>query len=250
MLKIIIDIAIKAGEIVLKNRDKLFEYTKTDGSPVTNADLESSNFIENELRKYFSFPIVSEESSLIPNKIFDKFFLVDPLDGTKDFLALYNDFSVNIALIEYGVPSLGVIFAPALNELFYAEARKGSFVVRNNKTLILPLIRPSEIIIAKSRFHETPKTDSFIEKNKIKKEVVIGSSLKLCRIAEGAVNLYVRYAPTKEWDTAAGHIIIKETGGNIFSLKDFKEVMYNKPAFVNEGFVAFSPDINLGSLHF
>jgi len=242
----IINIAKKAGDAILQVYTQPFEveYKERDGSPLTLADSMSSTIIENSLNKLpINFPILSEEGAEISyreRKEWEYFWLVDPLDGTKEFVSKNGEFTVNIALIHGSEPILGVVYAPTLDICYWAVKGKGAF--KNGRKLPI-LKKQSEVYrIVASRSHMSNATQTFIReiKTKKRKEVVnIGSSLKICLVAEGAADIYPRIGPTMEWDTAAAHAIVNESGKTLRRFNDgaFLVHAYNKKNLLNDSFV-------------
>ena len=239
------EIAQHAGQLILNVYSKadVGEMKKADDSPLTQADLESHNFILEALEKNFDFPVLSEESKSIEyseRSLWETFWLVDPLDGTKDFLAKNDQFTVNIALIQKGRPVVGLIHIPAFGETFFAEKGKGAFF----GSRVLKLGRPNEPVISTdSNFHSSEATQNFLQKNSISEVKPVGSSIKFCRIAQGEIDIYPRLAPTMEWDIAAGHIIATEAGAKIVDLATNEEPRYNKENLLNNHFVVFHPEV-------
>ena len=245
MLQQVIKIAKKAGEIVLKHYSNLsavsVEY-KEDCSPLTIADLQSNQYITEALKKYFNFPVISEES--VPDyetrKTFKTFWLVDPLDGTKDFLAQTGQFTINIALIEEGIPTLGVIYVPAMDLLYCAQKGFGAFL---NDTPIFNTSNRELYVATDSIFHSSKGTQDFLKKHGINQVLKFGSALKFGKLAEGIIDIYPRFEGSKEWDIAAGHIILKEAGCSIIDLLTNQEPAYNKPSLKNNFFIAARKNI-------
>ena len=241
------EIILQAGLKVLEvyqNRD--FEIkTKNDNSPLTKADLISHEIICKALSKdYPNIPILSEESCesfsiLNPNSLF---WCIDPIDGTKEFIKRNDEFTINIALISNKKPILGLIYAPALDQLYYAFKGEGSFFETNQitKRIIVKKANKDNFIFAVSKSHINDKTLNFVNKfnNKIIKK--IGSSLKLCHVAMGEVCCYPRFGPTSLWDIAAGHIILNEAGGYVLD-KSLNEIEYDfTKGFLNSDFFAIN----------
>ncbi len=238
MLNEIIKISIDAGKKIMNFYDSSIDiYNKSDNSPVTAADIAANNFITDAVSKISDFPIIAEETFNFAKQRpqYGIFWLVDPLDGTKDFVVHNDQFTVNIALIENCNPILGVVFAPALKDVYYASINNGAF---KNENRIFNKRNSSEIIGTDSCFHSTIETVNFFKKHKITNIKKYGSSIKLCKIAEGEVDIYPRFNGTKEWDTAAGHIILNEAGGKIIDLVTNKEMIYNKLSIENNFFIA------------
>ena len=228
---------------------------KEDKSPLTLADKNCNKVIENHL-KGTNIPFLSEEGADISynsRKDWEYFWLVDPLDGTKEFIKRNGEFTVNIALIHNGNPILGVIYVPVKQDLYFAMQDKGSFkAVRKNPVLeIRSLIDSSQklpvkyerenYVIVGSRSHMSKETETFFQEMKIKYGNIdvlsVGSSLKLCMVAEGKADAYPRYAPTMEWDTGAGHAIAKFAGFSVKQFNSDEDVVYNKKDLLNPWFL-------------
>jgi 3'(2'), 5'-bisphosphate nucleotidase len=237
------------------------EYKK-DASPLTEADRKAHRIIEKELRKISDYPILSEEGKNIPfekRKNWKYFWMVDPLDGTKEFIKRNGEFTVNIALIHKNQPILGIVYVPAKNIIYYGSEELGAFKMENKKNFKLSLknsLVKHHLSVVTSKSHLNKETKDFIRLlenycGKIK-TVSIGSSLKICLVAEGKADIYPRLAPTMEWDTAAAHAVLKAAGGRIIkysktnNLKDLNklpELEYNKYSLKNPYFVALRPDV-------
>ena len=254
MIEKIISIADKAGRIIINAQQSgdLNVLAKDDGSLVTLADRVSDEYIRNALQDEFGIPVISEESQTCfsPFKALDEFFLVDPLDGTKDFIEGRDDFTVNIALVKNRSPVLGVICVPLRKEIFFAEEGRGAFIDKENQRNQLPLTAHSEIILARSQFHDLGNMDRFACDNKITQSLTMSSAVRFCRLAEGKVNLYPGLNHSMEWDTAAGHIIFRESKGEVTDIRTGRELLYNKFDFRNSPFVAYSKTISFGQLIF
>ena len=250
----IVNISVDAGEVILnyynENVDVIY---KDDESPLTKADLASHKIITDSIKKITpDIPILSEEEFIDwkIRKKWKKYWLIDPLDGTKEFIKKNDEFTVNIALIENNRPILGVIYTPALNELFYSIKNFGSYKILTKKKLntlkeakriSINKKKSNKIKIVGSRSHSNPILDKWINKNFNEFDILQkGSSLKFCLIAEGSADIYPRFGPTSEWDIAAGHIILEEAGGKLKSI-DNKEILYNeKENILNPEFFAYS----------
>ena len=250
----ILNISIDAGEVILnyynENVDVIY---KDDESPLTKADLASHKIITDSIKKITpDIPILSEEEFIDwkIRKKWKKYWLIDPLDGTKEFIKKNDEFTVNIALIENNRPILGVIYTPALNELFYSIKNFGSYKILTKKKLntlkeakriSINKKKSNKIKIVGSRSHSNPILDKWVNKNFNEFNILQkGSSLKFCLIAEGSADIYPRFGPTSEWDIAAGHIILEEAGGKLKSI-DNKEILYNeKENILNPDFFAYS----------
>lgn len=238
MIEKVINIAKEAGEIIMSHYNDLSYSKKVDGSPVTKADLDSSSFISQSLVNQFNLPVLSEEKLIDYNerKTWKKYWLVDPLDGTKDFLQKNDEFTVNIALISNERPILGVVYAPALDECWWSEKNKGSF---KDGSIILNRSKRKRLIGYDSRQHQTKETKNFFKLNNIVDIKQAGSSLKMCKLAEGKADIYPRLNGTKEWDTAASEIILEEASCSMLSYPDRNQLIYNKKDLRNPFFVAF-----------
>lgn len=254
----IVEIAEQAGCAISKisNTSELNVEIKNNQSPVTQADLAAHNIIQEKLLAlYPEIPILSEESTqemdYETRKNWKIFWLVDPLDGTKEFIKGNGQYTVNIALIADNQPILGVIHAPALNTTYFAQQNAGAFKKINNHVMKLPLINneAKTIRIVVSKSHLNQETEDFIEyiENKVGEveRVSIGSSLKFCLLAEGAADIYPRLGPTMEWDTGAGHIIATETEHTITQYPTGNLLEYNKSDLKNPMFCVQSPRVNL-----
>jgi 3'(2'), 5'-bisphosphate nucleotidase len=253
LLHPVCNIAIESGLIIntyyKSNNDISF---KSDHSPLTHADLASNKFIINSLSELNAdIPILSEESLVDwdVRKNWSRSWLVDPLDGTKEFINQRAEFTVNIALIENNEPVLGVIYAPALSILYYACKNKGSYKLLCDQTINSlsdsTKIQTSHkknsdrLYVFKSRSHSNDEFESWVENNVDDYELIQkGSSIKFCEIAEGKADLYPRFGSTSEWDIAAGHIILVEAGGEMNSIDDKKILYNNKESVINPHFIA------------
>lgn len=232
-------------------------FTKEDNSPLTEADRQAHESIKTILSET-ALPLLSEEGKQTPfeeRKNWKTFWLVDPLDGTKEFIKRNGEFTVNIALIQHGTPILGVVFVPVTGILYFGEEGNGSYYIElgsadttmSPEEIIaqakpLPSIKNMEVYtVVASRSHNTPETDEFIDTKRKKhgevNTISAGSSLKLCLVAEGKAQVYPRLAPTMEWDTAAGHAVAKYAGCQVYDFKSNTELQYNKENLLNPWFV-------------
>ncbi|QQR98118.1 MAG: 3'(2'),5'-bisphosphate nucleotidase CysQ [Sphingobacteriales bacterium] len=248
MINEIIQIAQKAGDAILEiyNKDFNVEY-KDDKSPLTDADKVSNEIITEALQKLTpQIPIISEENKLLDYQIrkdWTKCWLVDPIDGTKEFIKKNGEFTVNIALIENGIPILSAVGVPAQNIIYYAEKNKGTYKIYNETTIKLEKtpIENNTIRIVGSRSHQTPELLAYVDEQKEKyanvEFVAAGSSLKFCLIAEGKADVYPRLGPTMEWDTAAGHLIATESGSDVLVWNSDEKLSYNKENLLNPFFI-------------
>lgn len=252
MIKNIIKIVRDAGFRILEiyNSGNFDINIKEDNSPLTKADIVANEIIINSLKEISDYPILTEESYVDydERKNWDDFWLVDPLDGTKDFIAKNGEFTINVSLLKKSKPVLGIIYAPAINEIYYAEEGNGAFLIKNGKNFKMPQQKCKEFRMARSRFHDVQEIDQFAILNSISKSEIIGSALKFGRLSNGVVNMYPRFTGSKEWDIAAGHIIIKEAGCKIVDLVTLKEPVYNKQEIKNNFFIAFSKEVEFNKL--
>ena len=258
-LRIAIAASIDAGREIMKIYNSDFDYElKDDASPLTIAD-KNANDVINEYLVKTDIPIISEENAQIDysvRKEWSTCWIVDPLDGTKEFIKRNGEFTVNIALIENGKPILGVIFVPVEKKLYYANVSKkeaGSVKLDSHENYsIEDIIERTEVVgnnkndkalirVVGSRSHMNKETTDFVESLKSKgKEVEVvskGSSLKFCLVAEGNADIYPRFAPTMEWDTAAAHAICNASGVSVKSEITKNELIYNKEDLLNPWFI-------------
>ncbi len=241
----LIAISKEAGKAILKVYNSDFDYQiKEDSSPLTKADERSHKIIVNSLNILTpNIPILSEEGTNISFETrskWERYWLIDPLDGTKEFIKKNGEFTVNIALIQNNTPALGMIYVPVTNETYWGSKKVGSFYSNGRKTLKIKVKKKDRnyISILASRSHPNEKLYNFIKKFKKSEIIQKGSSLKLCLLAMGKADVYPRLSPTSEWDIAAGHSILLGAGGNIYDL-DGKEITYNKKSsFLNPNFLA------------
>mgnify|MGYP000312485031 CR=1 FL=1 len=259
-LEIAILASLNAGKAIDKvyNDSKHIEViTKADNSPLTIADKLAHNIIIEHLEE-LDLPVLSEEGDEIDweiRKQWSLFWLIDPLDGTKEFINRNGEFTVNIALIKDGAPILGVVYLPVTKELYYGGITMGAFKkivskeddvlsIIEKSTKLLPGKQESNVFrIIVSKSHMTKETESIIEECKqVYKNVELvscGSSKKLCLLAEDKVNLYPRIAPTMEWDTAAAHAIVIASGKRVVDFNSNSELIYNKENLLNPSFIAY-----------
>jgi 3'(2'), 5'-bisphosphate nucleotidase len=216
---------------------------KADQSPITAADLASHQVIVEGLRDLCrDIPVLSEEGADIPweeRKNWRRFWLIDPIDGTKEFTQRTDEFTVNIALIEDGVPVLGVVTAPALKEAYWGAKGEGAYK-RDRKGAVhqISVAKPKDVVrVMASKNHLNDDTKAFIQKFESHELVQAGSSLKFCRIAEGQADIYPRLGPTCEWDTGAAHAVLNAAGGKVETLEG-KPLVYGKEDVLNPFFVA------------
>ncbi|HEY4706191.1 MAG TPA: 3'(2'),5'-bisphosphate nucleotidase CysQ [Thermodesulfobacteriota bacterium] len=252
MIDRITGLARMAGKRIMEVYSRPFtvEY-KDDSSPLTEADKASHAVIEAGLRQIApDLPVISEEGEEVPFSIrkgFRSFWLVDPLDGTKEFIKRNGEFTVNIALIEDTVPVLGVIYAPAKGLMYFARRGKGAYRedAGGSRRIQAAHLRPGASIKAVvSRSHPSPAIEEYLGAFTVESRVEAGSSLKFCLVAEGTADIYPRFGETWEWDTAAGHAIAAEAGA-LVTLPDLAPLTYNKEGLKNPGFIAASQGMRL-----
>ena len=228
---------------------------KKDDSPLTKADIASHKIILKALTKT-NIPILSEEGRNIEyeeRKVWNKLWIVDPIDGTKEFIKKNGEFTVNIALVEDQSPVLGVIYVPALKDLYFASKDLGSFIckkvdlnssyneIMRNSIKLPQENRSDKFTIVASKSHLSKETQDFIDEVRNQKGDIAtisrGSSLKLCMVAEGQADCYPRFAPTMEWDTAAGHAICLYAGKKVIDNHTGEEMLYNRENLLNNWFI-------------
>ena len=237
MLDIIKDLSYLAGTEILKvyNTDFNVEF-KDDKSPLTVADKNANDVIVRTLKKEFpEISILSEESKDDLSRLENKYcFIVDPLDGTKEFIKKNGEFTVNIGLVEDGVPILGVVYVPVIDKMYYAAKNVGSFCMENG---LEKRIKVSDITdnlrLVMSRSHASSKLEEMIKKHNIKHFEKSGSSIKGCLVAEGQAECYFRFNPTMEWDTCAMHAIASMAGAIVKQMDD-SDLTYNRENSLNE----------------
>ena len=240
-----------AGEQILDIYSRDFEVElKADDSPLTEADrLANAVIMEALATHYPDMPVISEENKEVPysqRSGWSEFWLVDPLDGTKEFVKKNGEFTVNIALVRRGVPVAGVVYLPVDGTLYCAESGAGAFKsigggmperIFNDRHYSTC----DEVTVVASRSHRTPETDAFVEglhaEGKAVECLAAGSSLKLCLVAEGSANVYPRFGPTMEWDTGAAHCVVLESGRQVLNYQTGEPLLYNKPSLRNPWFV-------------
>jgi len=217
---------------------------KDDDSPLTQADLASHRIIVEGLRRLApDIPVLSEEDADIPWSVrrgWTRHWLVDPLDGTREFVKKNGEFTVNIALVEGGRPVLGVVYAPVFDYLLHAQAGAGASLREGDRDIDLCTRRPATVPlrVAASRSHLDPRTAAALERMGECERHGLGSSLKFCRIAEGCIDVYPRFGPTSEWDTAAAQCVLEAAGGAVLRL-DGQPLDYNrKESILNPDFIA------------
>jgi len=250
LLDSVVRLAHAAGEKILAiyNSDFAIEH-KEDRSPLTEADLASHHVIVAGLRGLTpGVPVLSEESSALPyaqRSLWQRYWLVDPLDGTKEFIKRNGEFTVNIALIDGGVPVLGVVHVPVSGVTYLACRGHGSFKQEAGREPHLIRVRKlpdGPIMVVGSRSHRGDSLNIFLENLGAHEMVGMGSSLKLCLVAEGAADIYPRLGPTSEWDTAAAQCVVEQAGGHVTDT-DMQPLRYNtKDSLLNPYFLVFGDD--------
>ncbi|MEM7711589.1 MAG: 3'(2'),5'-bisphosphate nucleotidase CysQ [Pseudomonadota bacterium] len=257
MMTILRRLALEAGDAIMAiyEAGDLDVRAKSDESPVTAADEAAEALITAGLREAFpDAALVTEEQSATHGQEVADFFIVDPLDGTKEFVQRRGDFTVNIAWVEGGRPVRGVVYAPARGRLFWTCAdgttieEAGPFD-KENIGACTPL-RVSDpdmaaLLVVASKSHRDQATDDYIAKYRVEDMRSAGSSLKFCLVASGEADLYPRLGRTMEWDTAAGHAILSGAGGDVVRFDDHTPLSYGKPGFENPFFIAYAPGVTL-----
>jgi 3'(2'), 5'-bisphosphate nucleotidase len=249
-------LALEAGAAILEvyGREDFGVRAKSDASPVTEADELADALIARGLRAAFpQIPVVTEEQQASHGLSAPVFFLVDPLDGTKEFVQRRGDFTVNIALIENGVPTRGVVYAPAKGRLFYTDAAGRSQEEAGPHGPVpgaLTALRVSEpdpaaLVVVASKSHRDQATDDYIARYRVADFRSAGSSLKFCQVAAGEADLYPRLGRTMEWDTAAGQAVLLGAGGRVVRFDTHAPLVYGKAGFENPFFIAHAPGIEL-----
>lgn len=252
-------IALQAGAAIMKHYETDIDVMhKDDASPVTAADYDAERIILTGLKEVApDTPVISEEQAAaghIP-AIENRFFLVDPLDGTREFINKNGEFTVNIGLIENGVPIAGIVYAPAKHRMFYAgektepyeqtiaPSETGELTGPAPKRITARRPGPDGVIVVASRSHRDKNTDEYLSAYKVKEFIAAGSSLKFCLVATGEADLYPRHGRTMEWDTAAGHAVLRAAGGSVTQL-DGQPFLYGKleDGLANPFFVAKGQD--------
>lgn len=246
-IEILGELAVRAGDAILDiyNTDFSVDY-KDDKSPLTEADCRSHRIIVDSLKKAWpDIPVVSEESGrqkdFAVRSGWRRFWLVDPLDGTKEFVKRNGEFTVNIALVEDRFPVLGVIYVPVSGALYYGARGMGAWrkagPAEDAKRIRARNIAEGEpLTIVQSRSHPSEALEKYLEKLNVRDSISAGSSLKFCLVAEGRGDLYARLGPTMEWDTAAGQAIVEEAGGRVVDMEG-NRLSYNKESLKNPHFI-------------
>ncbi len=256
LAKTIQRLALSAGEVIMDYFKTGFDVeTKADSSPVTEADRAADAEIARGLTDAFpGVPLVTEEQAGTHDLKASTFLIVDPLDGTKEFVRRRSDFTVNIAYVEDGRPIRGVVYAPAQHRLFMTEANGEAYEL-DHATAEGSASSPRRIRVAEpdnaalrvvaSKSHRDAATDDYIRRYEVAETASAGSSLKFCLVASGIADLYPRLGPTMEWDTAAGHAVLAAAGGHVDKLEGPGALTYGKQGFLNPKFVAYAPGVIL-----
>jgi len=244
-------VAVEAGAAIMDVYHSDYDIQiKADNSPVTEADKKANIIITNKLNQLVpDVPILSEEGRNIPfseRANWEYFWLIDPLDGTKEFIKKNDEFTVNIALIENGKPIFGVVYAPALDLLYWGEVGEGAYKKSGDSAEVQINILDelnSPVLVAGSRSHPSERMNAFMGQFKESEVRPMGSSLKVCLVADGSVHLYPRLGPTMEWDTGAAHAILKASGGEAIIHGTNEPLRYNKENLLNPEFIASSSNV-------
>ncbi len=257
LLEIAIGAAAAAAKEILRVYDTVFDVSlKADQTPITLADRAAHDVILSHL-KVTELPVLSEEGRTIPyeeRKAWKRFWMVDPLDGTKEFVKRNGEFTVNIALIDQGESVAGAVLIPVSRTLYFGLKGYGAFKYDDfegwdaglrslaKASEILPAVKKKErYVIIGSRSHQSPESKAFMEglmREHPKNEVIsMGSSIKMCLVAEGVADIYPRFAPTSEWDTAAAHAVVRSAGKDIIDQTTMKSMRYNKENLLNNWFI-------------
>ncbi len=250
-------LALQAGRRIMEiyEAEDMAVRAKSDESPVTAADEAADALISDGLRAAFpDIPLVTEEQAQTHEQSAGTFLIVDPLDGTKEFVQRRGDFTVNIAYVENGVPVRGVVYAPAKGRLFYTTGdgrsveEKGPFGDQPGTTQpigVNPTPDNRGLMVVASKSHRDAATDAYIAQYGVRDMTSAGSSLKFCLVATGEADLYPRLGRTMEWDTAAGDAVLRGAGGEVVRFDDHTPLTYGKPGFENPFFVAYAPGVLL-----
>ncbi len=242
------ELIIKAGDIALKKRRSgVFVYSKEDYSPVTNADKEISDSIYEGLKNISpDISVICEERENEPLKE-SSFWLVDPIDGTKSYIKGEETYTVNIALIENFFPTIGLIYLPSQNKLYYTGADGKLKIEQNGLPVEVDRSEAPEMRALVSYDRLNAETKDFLKDNNFDNFLPLSSSLKLCLIAEGLADIYPKFSQTMEWDIAAGHALLLAAGGDISDIFG-KRILYGKPGFLNPDFIAYGHRIDIDAI--
>lgn len=250
-------LALEAGDAIMDvyQRDDFDVRAKSDDSPVTAADEAADALISAGLRNAFPDTLlVTEEQADSHGEQASEFLIVDPLDGTKEFVHRRGDFTVNIAYVKDGVPLRGVVYAPAKGRMFFTRAdgtsveEDGPFdkdAIGTTRPIRVSTPDNSALVVVASKSHRDQATDDYIAKYAVKDMTSAGSSLKFCLVATGEADLYPRVGRTMEWDTAAGHAVLAGAGGKVVRFDTHEPLTYGKPLYENPFFIAYAPGVDL-----
>jgi 3'(2'), 5'-bisphosphate nucleotidase len=250
-------LAIEAGERIMEiyDADEFDVKSKSDASPVTAADEAADALISAGLRDAFpDTALVTEEQADSHDVEASSFFIVDPLDGTREFIKRRGDFTVNIALVEDGAPTRGIVYAPARGRMFYTDSvghaveETGPFDPETQgDTRPVRVSEPDNdaLMVVASKSHRDQATDDYIARYAVADMTSAGSSLKFCLVATGEADLYPRLGRTMEWDTAAGNAVLAGAGGRVVRFDDHTPLSYGKAGFANPYFIAYAPGVDL-----
>ncbi|AHM03438.1 3'(2'),5'-bisphosphate nucleotidase [Roseibacterium elongatum DSM 19469] len=257
LMQVLRSAALEGGRTIMEiyEADDFEIRSKSDDSPVTAADEAADAIISDRLRRAFpDIALVTEEQADSHEQSAERFLIVDPLDGTKEFIQRRGDFTVNIALVENGVPTFGVVYAPAKGRLFYTDAsgqsveESGPFeldTVGEVKKIAVSQPDNTALRVVASKSHRDAATDAYIGKYACADMKSAGSSLKFCLVATGEADLYPRLGRTMEWDTAAGDAVLRGAGGAMVRFDDHAPFTYGKDGFANVFFIAYAPGVAL-----
>lgn len=249
-------LALAAGERIMEIYDSndFKVKSKSDSSPVTEADEAADVLISAGLRAAFpDMVLVTEEQAVSHDEKADAFLIVDPLDGTREFINRRGEFTVNIAYVENGSPMRGIVYAPALRRMFYtledgsAVEETAPLVDRLGPRKPLRVSSPDNaaLRVVASKSHRDQVTDDYIGRYAVQHVINAGSSLKFCLVAAGEADLYPRLGRTMEWDTAAGHAVLAGAGGDVVRFDDHRPLRYGKAGYANSFFIAYAPGVEL-----
>lgn len=255
--KVMRQLALQAGAKIMEiySAPDFEVRTKSDESPVTEADEAADRLISAGLRDTFpGITLITEEETATHGERADSFLIVDPLDGTKEFIKRRGDFTVNIAYVENGIPIRGVVYAPAKERLFYTNANglaveeEGPFDLDQlGPQHVLKVSQPDNeaLMVVASKSHRDQATDDYISRYAVQDTKSAGSSLKFCLVASGEADLYPRLGRTMEWDTAAGDALLRAAGGQVVCFDDHTPLTYGKPGYENPFFIALASGVAL-----
>ena len=257
LVPVIRRLALEAGDVIMAVYDgpDFAVRSKSDASPVTEADEAADRLISAGLRAAFpDVVLITEEQADSHAMVASTFLIVDPLDGTKEFVQRRGDFTVNIAYVENGVPLRGVVYAPAKGRLFYTLAdgraveefgEMAKDTIGEQRTISVSVPDNAGLMVVASKSHRDAATDDYIGKYATRDMTSAGSSLKFCLIATGEADLYPRLGRTMEWDTAAGDAVLRGAGGHVVRFDDHTPLAYGKPGWDNPFFIAHAPGVDL-----